>query len=193
MRATELLTQQFRSGNIILHDIAADLTDAEWTTCFLPGTNLPGFDLWHIARAQDWAVQTLARGVPEVLYAPTWANLSASAAYGIGIGLTSDEADALAFHIQKHDVLAYADAVHREILAWLATIDDALLDTTPDIAQHYAAHPEYQTAAMVEEVPWLATNPPMWRCLAPGIGHVRDHLAEIDLAKRCYRQSAARG
>jgi hypothetical protein len=46
---------------------ADDLTETEWTTCALPGTNLPGFTLWHMVRGRDWAVQTAIRGVPEVI------------------------------------------------------------------------------------------------------------------------------
>lgn len=193
MRATELLAQQFRSVNSILHDIADGLTDEEWTAHLLPETNLPGFDLWHIARAQDWSAQTLARGVPEVIGAAEWADRGALATPGIGVGMTRDEADTLAAQVRKDDVLAYADAVLHEVLGWLAGLDDALLDESPDIARHYAGHPEYQTAAMAAEVPWLATNPPRWRCLAPGIGHARDHLAELDLATRLYRRGAQHG
>ncbi len=191
MHATELLVQQLRSFKAIFHDIADDLTEAEWTTRFLPGTNLPGFDLWHIARAQDWAAQTLARGVPEVLSTPSWSMWATLVPLGIGVGMTPSEADALAAQVRKADVLAYADAVHHEILTWLAMLDDARLADSPDIAQHYATHPEYQTAAMVEETSWTSTNPPLWRCLAPGIGHAHDHLAEIDLAKRLFRQGIA--
>lgn len=190
MRATELLTQQLNTVHGAIHDIAGDLTDEEWTTRLLPDTNLPGFDFWHMARTQDWAVQTLARGVPEVISTPEWTFRGALATPGIGVGMSREEADALAFQVRKADVLAYADAVYQEILAWLRSFDDALLDEPPDIARHYAGHPEYQTPAMAAEVPWLATNPPRWRCLSPGIGHVRDHLVELDLAKRIFRRGA---
>ena len=63
MRATALLQRQLTSVNGILHDVAGDLTAEESITRIQPHTNLLAFDLWHIARAQDWAAQTLARGV----------------------------------------------------------------------------------------------------------------------------------
>jgi hypothetical protein len=62
MRATELLEPQFNSVNQILHGIADDLTPKGLVTRALPNTNLIGFDLWHVARTQDWALQTLVRG-----------------------------------------------------------------------------------------------------------------------------------
>ena len=190
MRATVLLERQFAGVNQILHDVASDLTPDELTTRILPNTNLLAFDLWHVARTQDWAVQTLARGVPEVIEQPRWQDcgqLASYAAHGIGVGLTQAQADELARALALADVLAYADAVHQEILAWLRTLPDDALDSQPDVPEHLARHPVYLGAAMRHEVPWMFELPPLWRCLNPAIGHDRDHLAEMDLLKRQAR------
>jgi hypothetical protein len=40
---------------------------------------------------------------------------------------------------------------------------------------------------MRKEVPWMFEQPPVWRCLAPANGHVRDHLAVMDLLKQQIR------
>src|ERR1051326_7465136 len=112
MLATELLQRQFSSVNMIFHDVADDLSPEEWTTRMLPDTNLPGFDLWHAARTQDWALHTLVRGVDEVIREPRWANQGALATVGLGVGMTREEADRLAFEVTKEAVVAYADAVH---------------------------------------------------------------------------------
>jgi hypothetical protein len=133
LRAAELLIQQFTTVNAYLHQIADDLSDDEWTRRVLPETNILGFDIWHVARTQDWAVQTLARGVPEVITAASWQAHGALAGPGIGVGMTRAEADAQARAVQKPFVLAYADAVHQAILAWLAQTDDATLDTKPNL------------------------------------------------------------
>jgi hypothetical protein len=69
----------------------------------------------------------------------------------------------------------------------LAAIHELTLDETPDIPAHYQEHPEYLTPAMQAEVPWVAEHPPVWRCLMPGMAHVRDHLAEMNLLKRLWR------
>lgn len=188
MRATGLLERQFTSVNQILHDVADDLTPDELTTLILPDTNLLAFDLWHVTRTQDWAVQTLVRGVPEIVDEPRWQDRGRLATHGIGVGLSRDEADALARALAKADILAYADAVHAAILAWLRALpDDDVLDAQPDVPAHLARYPVYLEPAMRDEVPWMFQQPPVWRCLAPAIGHDRDHLAEMDLLKRHMR------
>jgi DinB superfamily len=186
MRATELLEPQFNSVNQILHGIADDLTPKGLVTRALPNTNLIGFDLWHVARTQDWALQTLVRGVPEIIDESRWERLHVSP--GIGVGLSEAQADELAHRVVLADVLAYADAAHRAILEWLRKIPDRELGRMPEVRKHLARYPVYLEQAMCDEVPWLFQRPQVWRCLAPALGHVRDHLAEMDLLKRQLRR-----
>jgi hypothetical protein len=190
MRATALLERQFATVNQILHDLADDLTPDELTARILPNTNLLAFDLWHVARTQDWAVQTMARGVPEVLDEPRWQNRGQLASHhrnGVGVGLTLAQADELARSLALADILAYADAVHQGILAWLGTLTDEALDEQPDMPARLARYPVYLEPAMRTEVPWMLQRPPVWRCLSPAYNHDRDHLAEMDLLKRQLR------
>src|SRR5262249_14343806 len=185
MRATELLERQLSTVNQILHDVADDLTRDELVTRALPTTNLLAFDLWHVARTQDWAVQTLARGVPELIDEPRWQGRLATR--GIGVGLTEAQADSLARSLAAADILDYADAVHQTILTWLRTLPDEELERRPDVPAPPPRYPVYLEPAMCEEVPWMFERPPLWRCLGPAIGHVRDHLAEVYLLKRQLR------
>jgi hypothetical protein len=187
MRATALLARQFASVNQILHDVADDLTPEELTTRILPGTNLLAFDLWHVARVQDWAVRTMARGVQELVDETRWQGYGRLATHGIGVGFSREEADELARDVTLADVLAYADALHQDTLAWLDALPDEALDEQPDVPARLGRYPVYLGAAMREEVPWMHQQPPVWRCLAPAIGHNRDHLAEMDLLKRQAR------
>lgn len=188
MRATALLTQQFKTVNTLFHTLADDLSPEELLTRVLPNTNLFAFDLWHVARTQDWAMQTLVRGVPEVIDEARWQGRGALATHGIGVGLTETQADALAQQVRLSDILAYADATHQEIAGWLdAQSGDDALDDHPDVPAHLARYPVYLESAMREEVPWMFQQPPVWRCLAPAHAHVRDHLSEMDLLKRQCR------
>ena len=116
MRLPHYIIAQFTVVNNNLHEIASDLTPDELATRALPNTNLIGFDLWHIARVQDWAAQTMARGVPEILEDPRWQTLGSPSRVGIGVGMTEAEADALAHTVALQDLLAYADAVHQAIV-----------------------------------------------------------------------------
>jgi hypothetical protein len=191
MRATELMERQLGSVNQILHDVTADLTADEATTRVLPRTNLIAFDLWHIARVLDWAAQTMARGVPEVIDESRWQGRGQLATHGIGVGISEEQADALARAVALADVLAYADATHQSVLAWLRALPDDALESQPDVPAHLARYPVYMEPAMRAEVPWMFEQPPLWRCLAPAIGHNRDHLAEIDLLKRQLRARQA--
>jgi DinB superfamily len=187
MRATALLQRQFTAVNGILHDFASDLTAEELTTRILPHTNLLAFNLWHVARTQDWAAQTLVRGVEEIVDEPRWRGRGALVTHGIGVGLSEAQADELARAVALADVLEYADAAHAAILHWLDTQPEDALDEQPDVPAHLARYPVYLESAMREEVPWMYQQPPVWRCLAPALGHVRDHLAEMDLLKQQMR------
>jgi hypothetical protein len=185
MQARALLAFQFTSVHSILHDLADDLTADELVTRVLPNTNLLAFDLWHVARTQDWALQTLVRGVPEVIDDAHWQECGTLATHGIGVGMTEAQADALAQQLRLADLVAYADATHAAIVSWLGQqSDDDALEQQPDVPTHLARYPVYLEPAMREEVPWMFQQPPVWRCLAPANGHVRDHLAAMDLLKQ---------
>jgi hypothetical protein len=191
MRATDLLTRQLASVNQIFHDVGGDLTPDELTTRVLPHTNLLAFDLWHVARAQDWALQTLVRGVPEVIDDPRWQGRGRLVTHGIGVGLSEAQADELARSLVLADILEYADTVHQALLAWLGTIPDDELTRVPDIPTQLQRYPVYLEQAMREEVPWMFQRPQVWRCLMPALGHARDHLAEMDLLKQQRRARMA--
>ena len=187
MRAIDLLERQFATVHQIVHDIADDLTPDELTTRALPETNLLAFDLWHVARTQDWAVQTLVRGAPELIDEPRWQGRGQLATHGIGVGFTREQADALAHAVTLPDILEYAGAVHQEILSWLGAATDDALDAQPDVPAHLARYPVYLEPAMRAEVPWMFQRPPIWRCLSPANAHVRDHLAQMELIKQRLR------
>jgi hypothetical protein len=179
------LAHQFTSVHGILHALADDLTADELVTRVLPNTNLLAFDLWHVARTQDWALQTLVLGLPELIDEARWQGRGALATHGIGVGMTEAQADALAHQVRLTDLLAYADATHAAILEWLGALhDDDALNAQPDVPAHLARYPVYLESAMREEVPWMFLRPQVWHCLSPASGHVRDHLAEMDLLKR---------
>ena len=187
MRAAELLARQFVGINQTLHGISDDLTADELTTRILPHTNLLAFDLWHVARTQDWVLQTLVRGVPEMIDDPCWQGRGRLVTHGIGVGMSEAQADELARQLVLADILEYADTVHQAVLTWLSATADDELTREPDIPVHLQRYSIYLEPAMCEEVPWMFQHPQVWRCLMPALGHVRDHLAQVDLRKQQRR------
>lgn len=191
MNAVTLFKHQLTTVNHILLDVAGDLTAAEWTARPGPGRNLLGFSLWHVPACQDWIIQTWIRGVPEVRERSEWMergglNLSRRA---FGIPLT--EADAVAYDTCSADVLAYADAVLAEGLAWLETLTESDLEQVPEARPHIPPYPTYQTPEFLADVAgdW---DLPVWGHLDGScIGHCRDHLSEVMVFKEILRRTAS--
>jgi hypothetical protein len=142
---------------------------------------------WHVARTQDWALQTLVRGVPEMIDDPRWQGRGRLVTHGIGVGMSGEQADEMACHLVLADILEYADTVHQAILTWLSAIPDDERTREPDVPVHLQRYPIYLELAMREEVPWMFQHPQVWRCLMPVLVHVRDHLAQVDLLNRQRR------
>lgn len=189
MRSTELIRQQLSGVHELFREVANDLTDVEWMLHALPETNVIGFTLWHLPRVQDWAVQTAVRGVSEVICDPRWKHLGDPDVVGIGVGMSLEEADAVARSVTRADVCAYADAVYDETRAWLDSLDDDDLDAIPNFAAHHRAHPIFQRPDVQAEIADLM-GAPVWRYLTgPCVGHWRGHFGEIAVLKQVMRSA----
>lgn len=187
-----MLAQQLETVNLRLHHSARDLSPDELIARPIPGVNPIAFLLWHMARSQDWAVNTAVRDVPEVIKRAPWVS-SALAVPGIGTGFELEEAARVAAGFSLPELLSYADAVHFDTLAWLRTIDEELLDEIPAVAAHDARHPEYQTTGFRAEMDGGPEHDdavgrkgglPVWVFLTSvSITHLHRHLGELDLVK----------
>ena len=197
MNAIGLLVQQLETVNVRLHHSADDLSTEELVARPLAGVNPIAFLVWHMARCQDWAVNTAIRDVPEVIMREPWSR-SPLAVPGIGTGFELEEAAAVTPRFDRADLLRYADAVHADALAWLRTVDEAILDEIPNVAAHDARHPEYQTPGFRAE---MDSGPehdeavgsrgglPVWIFLTSvSITHLHRHLGELDLLRDLLRR-----
>jgi DinB family protein len=200
MDSIAMLRQQLHTVNLRLHHSAGDLTAAELTARPLAGVNPIGFILWHMARSQDWAVNTAVRGVPELITREPW-SWSILAHPGIGTGFDATEATEVSREVELKPLLAYADEVYREAAAWLESLSEADLDAIPDVAAHDAPHPEYQTPGFRAE---MDSGPehddaladkgglPVWIFLTSvAVTHLHRHLGEVDLIKDLLRRPTA--
>jgi hypothetical protein len=196
--AIGILVQQLQTVNLRLHHSALDLTPEELVAQPLRGVNPIAFLLWHMARSQDWAVNTAIRDVPEVIKREPWAG-SPLAVPGIGTGFELKEAAVAAARFELPELLRYADTVHGDTLAWLHTVDEAMLDHIPDVAAHDALHPEYQTPGFRAEMDGGPEHDdavgrkgglPVWVFLTSvSITHLHRHLGELDLVKDLLRRA----
>ena len=192
-----MLRQQLHTVNLRLHHSAGDLTPEEMAAAPLPGANPIGFILWHMARSQDWAVNTAVRGEPEVIRSPRWSSTTL-AHPGMGTGYDAGEAALVARTVALTELLDYADDVHRAATDWLSGIDEAYLDTIPDVAAHDAPHPEYQTVGFRAEMDGGPEHDdatekkgglPVWIFLTSvAVTHLHRHLGEVDLLKDLLRR-----
>jgi len=197
MNSIDLLIQQLDTVNIRLHHTARDLTPDELVAQPLAVVNPIGFILWHMARSQDWAANTAIRDVPEVITREPWRG-SGLAVPGMGTGFDADGAAGVARRVDLETLLAYADAVHSDLVAWLVTQNESLFDSIPDAAAHYTRFAEYRTPGFLAE---MGSGPehddavgrkgglPAWVYLTSvAVTHLHRHLGEVDLVKDVLRQ-----
>jgi DinB family protein len=191
VNAIGMLVQQLETVNLRLHHVARAVTPELATAAAATSANPVGFLLWHIPRSQDWAVQTALRGVPEVAFGRPWSEMASIAIPGIGTGFSSAEAAQMARRIDVKQLLAYADAVHVEVVSWVQGLRESDLDAIPDVAAHNAGRLEYQTPGFLAE---MDSGPehdqavgdvggqPAWLYLTSVcVTHLHRHLGELDL------------
>ena len=194
-----MLRQQLHTVNLRLHHSAADLTPGELVARPLPGVNPIGFILWHMARSQDWAVNTAVRGGTELIKRDPW-RTTPLAVPGMGTGFNLEEACETCRDFRLDQLVAYADAVHADTITWLDSITEDDLDAIPDVSAHDAPYPEYQTPGFRAE---MDSGPehddavadkgglPVWIFLTSvSVAHLHRHLGEVDLLKDLLRQKA---
>jgi hypothetical protein len=184
------IEKQISNIHAIYRTTIADLTETEWRARLAPNQNRLGYIAWHIPRTQDSMVQLWIRGVPEVWHGPRWTEWHALRPLGLGIGISLAEADMIPEQIDREATLAYADAVHDEIVAWLRSTDAAALDPLIDVTARLAPFPEYQTAGFLSEMASLMEQPVWGRIMRPCIGHVHRHLGELETSKALLRLAA---
>lgn len=187
MNTITYLQKQLANLNNGLHGITKDLTAEEWVTRPGPGQNLIGFMVWHLPRSQDMFVQTWIRGEAEIAHSGRWNDWLPLKRLGIGAGISLEEADQIAYSVNKTEVLKYADEVHQTISDWLGDCRETDLDQHFDFRQRIAAFPEYQTAGFEREVVHLF-NQPVWDLLMrPCTAHIYKHQGELEVVKKMMR------
>jgi hypothetical protein len=148
----------------------------------IPGGNSIAWLLWHLARAEDIAVNTVIRGCPQVL-TNGWAASMGVGDARMGTGFDDDEVAAFGESVEVAQVLAYWDAVGRETIDWLSDVDLDVLDTVPDVDARLAA----ADAVVNERASWVSNfwrgRPASFFLQFTAINHAYMHVGEISAVR----------
>lgn len=189
VQANRLIASQLNATNHHLHDVAASIEPDDWLRRGAPGTNLPAFTLWHVARVMDSTVNRGLRGGPELIESQPWAS-KRWARPDVGVGYSAEEADALAAEVVPAEVLEYADAVRSQVSQWLRTITDEELEAPNALIDHLTEQSAYNRSEVREAVAPLVGQP-VWLVLSIScFAHCWAHLEEIQLLAAAGRTRA---
>lgn len=108
--------------------VCGDLQEAELRYCHPENFNSIIWVLWHMARCEDVAVNTVLRNQPEVLDQGNWLEQLGVDTRHIGTGATRDEVVAFSRQVDIAALRAYRAAVGRETRSWVETLDFDTLD-----------------------------------------------------------------
>ena len=180
MQASRLIASQLNAVNRHLHDVAGSIEPGDWLRRGVPGTNLPAFTFWHVARVIDSTVNMGIRAVPEVVASEPWVSKAWARAEG-GVGYSLEEADELARAVVPSEVLEYADAVRAEVSQWLKTVTDEQLEAPNDVLRHAEHHSAYGRPEVGKAISEFSGQP-VWVVLSiTCFAHCWAHLEEIKL------------
>jgi hypothetical protein len=124
---------------------------AEWTLAepmtahyrtVLPAHNSVAWFLWHIARGEDWAIQTILQGQEQLLTREGWDERMGITYLGFGGGMTREEMVALSARIDLEALRGYYAAVTDATQGYMRTFDFATLNTPFDVASRLALVPD---------------------------------------------------
>lgn len=158
-----------------------------------PGHVSVAWLLWHTARTEDVAINTVLRGDKEVLDQGAWLGQLGLDARDIGTGMTDEEVGDFGRRVHVAPLRAYHQAVGEATQAWLRGVDLTELDGPLDVAARLGGGPTAFRAA----AGWVA---PMWAGRPQGdfltwmaMGHNYWHLGEADHVGRQLGRSFQHG
>jgi len=148
-----------------------------------PNSNSIAWLIWHIARCEDVVINTVVRGVPQVLTGEKWADRLRLELTQIGTGFSDDEVTDFGTHINAEQLIAYWDAVGKETAAWLDALPVETLDDVPDVRERLTTAPGYVSpaGAWVEDI-WN-NKPASFFLRWVVIGHGNQHIGEMQAVR----------
>jgi hypothetical protein len=126
-----------------------DPSPIQWRTV-LPDHNSIAWIVWHVARGEDWTIQTILQGREQLLTRDGWATRMGGAEPGFGGGMGREAMVALSEGIDLDALRGYYRAVTDATQAYMRAFDFDTLDEPFGVRGRPALAPEAQGPS-----PWL--------------------------------------
>jgi len=168
--------------------IVAGLTDAQLRQCLDHHDSIVWL-LWHMARVEDFVINTCVRDVPQVLDRDSWQARLGVPRRDIGTGMTAEQAAQFSSQVDVAAVRAYRAAVAHETRTGLTARDFDDLDK-PIVGAGERALASDSLGSGAEYVPDMVRTRPRWFVLcAEVIGHSYEHLGVAEHVARLLGRS----
>lgn len=139
--------------------------------------------LWHMTRFEDVVVNTVLRGMPEVLDRDGWQEKLGVDTRLVGTGSSDEEVAEFSAQVDSSVVREYRAAVGRETREWAKTADFDALATVPDVIGRLAQAP----TSLDERAEWVqrlwAGRTGIGLLSLPVIGHSYIHIGEARMTR----------
>ena len=139
-----------------------DPSPAQYRTV-VPNHNSIAWIVWHIARGEDWTIQTILQGREQLLTRAGWDRQMGVTEPGFGGGMERAEMIALSEQIDLDALRGYYRAVTEATLAYMRTFDFDMLDAPLDVQSRLALAPDAQGPSPILREGFLGwTTPRVW-------------------------------
>jgi hypothetical protein len=139
-----------------------DPTPDQWRIV-LPDHNAIAWIVWHIARGEDWSIQTMLQGQEQLLTRDGWDARMGVAEPGFGGGMARAAMVALSERIDLQALRGYYLAVTDATQAYMREFDFDTLDEPFDVRSRLALAPEAQgPSPILREAFQRWTTPRVW-------------------------------
>ena len=142
---------------------ALDAAMVPYYRTVLPGHNSVAWCLWHIARGQDWAIQTMLQGGEQLLTRDGWDRRMGAAYPGFGGGMSREEMIALSEQINLDALRGYYTAAAEATQAYMRGFDFASIEAPFDVQSRLALAPEAEgPSSFLQQAFRRWTTPLVW-------------------------------
>ncbi len=148
-----------------------------------PGANSIAWLVWHLARTEDVAINSVVRGIPQVLTRDDWPARLGISRTEMGTGFSDDEVADFSSAVNIDELLAYWQAVGHETEAWLRDVEAPALDEVPDVAARLAQAPAFVSPAASWVTGLWANKPASFFLGWVTIGHAYLHIGEMQAVR----------